>query len=54
MKNHVNSRIVDGKIICFMCVCKLFSLLLEDFLFENFRSVQVSIEALKKVFTIVW
>ena len=21
MTNHINSRIVDGKIICFMCVC---------------------------------
>ena len=42
--NHVNSSIVNGKIICFTCVCKLFSLLLRNFLFENFQSVQVSIK----------
>ena len=36
MTNHVNSRIFDDKIICVMCLCKLVSLLLENFLFENF------------------
>ena len=54
MSNHGNSRIVDGRIIYFMRVCQLFSLLLVDFLFENFLSIEVSIETLKKVFTIVW
>ena len=49
-----NSRIADGKIIYFMCACKLFPLLLENFLFENFLSVQVSVETVKKVFSIVW
>ena len=53
MTNHVNSRTVDGKIICFKCACKLFKLLLCNFLFENFLSLQVSIETPKKVFTTV-
>ena len=48
MTNHVKLRIVYGKIICFMCVCELFSLLVENFSFENFLSVQVSIQTLKK------
>ena len=54
MTNHVNSRTVDVKIICFMCLCQLFSFLLGNILFKNFLSVQVSIQILKKVFTIVW
>ena len=54
MTNHANSRIADGKIIYFMCACKLFPLLLENFLFENFLSVQVSVDTVKKVFSIVW
>ena len=54
MTNHVNSRIVDGKIICFMFIYHLLSLLLGNFLFENFLSVQVSTQTLKKVFTIIW
>ena len=54
MINHVNSRAVDGNIICFRCACQLFTLLLGNFLFENFLSVQVCIETLKKVFTTVW
>ena len=37
MINHVNSRIVDGKIVCSWR--RLFSLLVETFLFENFLSV---------------
>ena len=52
--NHVNPRTVDGKITCFMYACQPFTLLLGNFLFENFPSVQVSIETLKKVFTTVW
>ena len=54
MTNHVNSRTVDDKIICFMCACQLFTLLLGNFLFENFLSVQMSIETLEKMFIIVW
>ena len=50
----INSRIVDGKIICVMCVGLLFSLVVENFPLENFLSVHVSIQTLKKVFTIVW
>ena len=53
MTNHVSSRKVDGKIIFFMCI-RCFSLLLRNFLFENFLSTHVSIQTLKKVFTIVW
>ena len=53
MANHVNLRKVNGKLICFMCVCQLFSLLLGNFQFENFLFVQVSIQTLKKVFTVV-
>ena len=60
--NHLNSRIVNCKIICFTCVCKLFSLLLGNFLFENFLSVQVSIKIClllfgnnsMKVWTLIW
>ena len=60
--NHLNSRIVNCKIICFTCVCKLFSLLLGNFLFENFLSVQVSIKICLllfgnnsvKVWTLIW
>ena len=48
MINHANSRIVDGKIIGFMCVCQLLSLLLGNFLFENFPSVQVPIQISRK------
>ena len=51
MTNCVNSRTVDGKIICLMCALSHFYLW--NFLFENFLSVQVSIETLKKVFTTV-
>ena len=54
MINHVNLRIVEGKIICFMCVCYFFSLLVEDFLLENFLSILVSIQKFKKMFTIIW
>ena len=50
----INSRIFDGKIICVMCVGLLFSLVVENFPLENFLSVHVSIQTLKKVFTIVW
>ena len=32
---YVNSRIVDGKLVCFLSVCWFFSLLLWNFLFEN-------------------
>ena len=54
MTNHVNSRTVDRKIICFMCAWSIFTLLLGNFLFKNFLSMQVSIESPKKVFTTVW
>ena len=54
MTNHLNSKIVDGKIICFMFIYYLLSLLLGNFLFEDFLSVQVSTQTLKKVFTIIW
>ena len=37
MNNHVNQKIVDGKIICFVCT-KHFTLLIGNFLFENFLS----------------
>ena len=50
----INSRIFDGKIICVMCVGLLFSLVVENFPLDNFLSVHVSIQTLKKVFTIVW
>ena len=53
MTNHVNLRIVGGKISCFMCVRYLLLLLLGNFLFENFLSVQVSNKTLKKVFTVI-
>ena len=36
MTNHVNSKTVYGKIICFMCACANFSLLFWNFLLENF------------------
>ena len=35
-------------------VVKLMRFFLENFPFENFLSVQVSIQTLKKVFTVVW
>ena len=43
MTNHVNSRIVDGKIICFICGCWLFSLLLGDFLTWGFSLWKFSV-----------
>ena len=51
--NHVNTQIIDDKIICLKCVCQFFSFLLGDFLFENFLSIQAAIQTLKKMFYIV-
>ena len=53
MSNHINLRIVGGKISCFMCIHYLLLLLLGNFLLENFLSVQVSNKTLKKVFTVI-
>ena len=53
MKNHVNSRMVEGKIMYHVCMLT-FLILLKNFLFEYVLSFQVFIATLKKVFPIVW
>ena len=48
MTNHVNSRKVESKVNGNGMELKW------NFLFENFLSIQVSIETLKDIFTIIW
>lgn len=49
--NHVISRTVEGSIICFMCVCSFFSVLLGNFLFgyETTSYKQPQIEIYSKI-----
>ena len=48
MMNHLNSRIVEGKIICFMCVCQLFHFYQGIFSLSIFCLFKCSLKLSKK------